>query len=69
MNLIKTMQVNILKSFTMNSKMHARVFPKVHVRIMAGGKVIIPGRLNLGKTWPGLGYYESPNCQIKCNTK
>ncbi|WP_223876964.1 acyltransferase [Lactiplantibacillus daoliensis] len=43
----------------MDKKMRIRVFPKVHVGMIRCGAIDVFGRLNLGNTWPGLGYYES----------
>ncbi|WP_434716865.1 acyltransferase [Lacticaseibacillus paracasei] len=55
----KGTQINYFKSFFINSLFKVRVFRKVHLRVARSAQVHINGTLNLGSTWPELGYFES----------
>lgn len=59
MNLKKIFDVNYLKSLYLDPKLSVLVFPKVHLGIAKSGSLQVKNRLNLGSTWPYLGYSRS----------
>lgn len=59
MNIRSLISVNYYKSFRANVRLKFRVFPKVHLRIDKDSKVEISNKVNIGNSWPQLGYYES----------
>ncbi|WP_436629411.1 acyltransferase [Latilactobacillus sakei] len=59
MNLKKIFAVNYLKSLYLDPKLSVLVFPKVHLGIAKNSSIKVEKRLNLGSTWPYLGYSRS----------